>query len=310
LVDLEIRHLQLVRAVAETGTLTRAAVTLHLTQSALSHQLRDIESRLGAPLFLRVGKRLTLTPAGERLLLSATDVLATIERTEDVIRQMAGDQRGVLRMTTECYTCYHWLPPLLTRYRRAHPRVDVRIDAAATNDPVPALLEGRLDVAVLMTPVRDRRLVTRLLFSDELLAVVAPTHPFATRPFVEVKDFAPETILSYKPKEESTVYQRVLRPAGVAPANLLVVQLTEAIVELAKAGLGVGLLARWAVEPHLRAGTLAATRITREGLQRTWCAATLKDLARVPYVREFIDLLPSEPPRQASLFPRTGALRR
>src|SRR3954467_5119524 len=109
--DLEIRHLRLVAAVADVGSLTRAGDQLHLTQSALSHQLRDIESRLGAALFLRVGKRLVLTPAGERLLASATDVLARLERTEQDIREMGRDRAGSLRITTECYTCYHWLAP-------------------------------------------------------------------------------------------------------------------------------------------------------------------------------------------------------
>lgn len=294
--ELEIRHLHLVRAVAETGSLTRAGARLHLTQSALSHQLRDIESRLGTALFLRVGKRLTLTQAGEQVLASAHDVLATIERTEDAIRQLAGDSRGVLRLTTECYTCYHWLPALLKRYRRAHPRVDVRIDVTCTTTPIVGLLEGRLDLAVVSDPVRDRRIVIRPLFDDELVAIVAPRHPFAAKPFVEAADFATETLLSYSPKEESTVCQRLLIPNGVVPANLLQMQLTEGIIELAKAGLGIGVLARWAVEPHIRAGTLRALRLTRHGFKRTWSAATLKDLARVAYVREFIDLLAEHPP--------------
>src|SRR5262245_53336708 len=146
--DLEVRHLKLVREVSAAGSLTRAGAALHLTQSALSHQLRDIESRLGTPLFLRVGKRMVLTPAGERVLRSAEDVLATIERTEDAVRHLAGLSRGVLRLTTECYTCYHWLPALLKRYRVAHPQIDIRIDAAATSAPLVPLLEGRLDVAI------------------------------------------------------------------------------------------------------------------------------------------------------------------
>src|ERR1700694_389433 len=116
-VDIEIRHLQLVAAVADVGSLTRAGDRLHLTQSALSHQLRDIEERLDAPLFLRIGKRLLLTPAGERLLWSAKKVLERLEQTEHDIRQMGRDRAGMLRLTTECYTCYHWLPPLLLRYR-------------------------------------------------------------------------------------------------------------------------------------------------------------------------------------------------
>src|SRR5438270_7864978 len=103
IMDLEVRHLQLVAAVAEVGSLTKAGDRLHLTQSALSHQLRDVEERLGTALFLRIGKRLVLTPAGERLLASARDVLSRLSRVEDEIRQLGRDRAGMLRITTECY---------------------------------------------------------------------------------------------------------------------------------------------------------------------------------------------------------------
>jgi LysR family transcriptional regulator for metE and metH len=291
---LEVRHLRLVQAVADTGSLTQAGHVLHLTQSALSHQLRDVEDRLGTPLFLRIGKRLALTPAGARLLESARDVLAQLARTEDALRQLAGDRRGVLRFTTECYTCYHWLPPLLRRYRAAHPGVDLRIDVTATNAPIRALLAGQLEAAIVTDPVRDRRIVTRPLFSDELVAVVSPDHPFARRAYVEARDFESVTLLAYSAPEDNTLHQKLLRPAGVTPAAHLQVGITEAIIELAKAGMGVGVLAQWAVAPHVRAGTLRTARITRGGFTRAWKAATLKDLARVPYVVEFIDLLAAE----------------
>ncbi len=294
--DLEVRHLRLVREVSGAGSLTRAGASLHLTQSALSHQLRDIESRLGTPLFLRVGKRMVLTPAGERLLRSAEDVLTTIERTEEAIKNMAGAERGVLRLTTECYTCYHWLPALLKRYRRAHPRVDVRIDAGATSQPIAHLLEGNLDVAIVSDPVRDRRLVAVPLFEDEMVAIVEPRHPLALQPFIRPEDFANETLLTYASKEESTVYQRVLIPAGVTPMAFQQVQLTEAIIELVKAGLGVAVLARWAVDPYIRAGSVRALSLSRRGYHRVWSAAMLKDMARVPYVREFVDLIATHPP--------------
>src|SRR3954471_15535220 len=164
--DLEVRHLRLVAAVADCGSLTRAGDRLHLTQSALSHQLRDIETRLGAALFLRLGKRLVLTPAGERLLASAREVLERLQQTEHDIRQMGRDRAGLLRLTTECYTCYHWLPPLLTRYRRRFPGVEVRIDVDATRPPLEMLLAGRIDVALVSSPVRDRRLVALPVFED------------------------------------------------------------------------------------------------------------------------------------------------
>src|SRR5262245_7196781 len=295
--DLEIRHLKLVRAVTSAGSLTGAGSVLNLTQSALSHQLRDIESRLGTPLFLRVGKRMMLTPAGERLLRSADEVLDAIERTEDSIRLLSGAGRGLLRLSTECYTCYHWLPPLLKRYRRGHPHVDVRIDADSTPDPVSHLVGGRLDVAIVSDPVRDRRVAARPIFSDEMVIVVAPRHPLAAEAFVTAADLATETLLMYSPKEDSTIYT-LLAAEGAVPATTHVIQLTEAIVEMAKAGLGLAFLARWAVEPQIRAGVLRAVPYTRRGYRRTWSAATLKDMARVPYVREFIDLLAEHPPFQ------------
>src|SRR6185369_11470799 len=158
--DLEVRHLRLVKEVNAAGSLTRAGAALHLTQSALSHQLRDIESRLGTPLFLRVGKRLVLTAAGDRLLASATDVLERLRQAEHDIREMSRDRAGSLRITTECYTCYHWLPPLLLRFRRSFPRVEVRIDVEGTHHPVEMLLAGKIDIGIMSTPVRDRRLVS------------------------------------------------------------------------------------------------------------------------------------------------------
>ena len=133
--DLEVRHLKLVRAVAACGGLTCAGRALHVTQSALSHQLRDVESRLGTAIFLRVGKRMVLTAAGTRLLHSADEVLDALQRTEDAIRRLAGEERGVLRFSTDGYTSYHWLPPVLREYARAYPDVDLQI-AAGAGDPV------------------------------------------------------------------------------------------------------------------------------------------------------------------------------
>jgi LysR family transcriptional regulator for metE and metH len=302
--DLEVRHLQLVAAVADVGSLTRAGDQLHLTQSALSHQLRDIESRLGAALFLRVGKRLVLTPAGGRLLTSAKDVLERLRQTEHDIRAMGRDRAGVLRITTECYTCYHWLPPLLLRYRRKFPRVEVRIDVEATRRPIEMLLAGKLDLAIISSAVSDRRLVSRPLFSDELVVIASRRHRFAQQTHVKIAEMRDETLFIYPPREESRVLQDVLLPAGAAPARIEEVTLTEAITELVKAGLGVAVLARWAVQPLIDAGTLVARPLTARGLRREWRAVMPKDLASIDYVREFIDLLQKRAPMAPSPEPK------
>jgi LysR family transcriptional regulator for metE and metH len=289
--DLEIRHLQLVAAVADLGSLTKAGQRIHLTQSALSHQLRDIESRLGAALFLRIGKRLVLTPAGERLLAVAQEVLGRLQHTEDEIRRLGRGRASLLRLTTECYTCYHWLAPLLLEYRRRFPRVEVRIDIDGTGEPMPRLLAGKLDLAIVTSPVRDRRLVERRVFDDEMVVIVAPTHPLAQRPHVRPADFQDQALLVYPPKADSILLSEILLPAGVTPARVEEVPLTEAITEMVRAGLGLALLPRWAVQPLADRGLIAARPLTAKGLQRRWNAVTPKTLAGADYVRGFIDLL-------------------
>jgi len=289
--DLEIRHLRLVSAIARTGSVTRAGDVLNLSQSALSHQLRDIEDRLATTLFHRVGKRMVLTTAGESLLRTATQVLEMVGRTEAEIRNAGNTGAGLLRITTQCYTCYHWLPGLLKEYRLRHPGVEVQVDADATPRPIKSLLEGRIDLAIVFDRVRDRRLVEQPLFEDEQLVIMSPSHRLAGRSAIEPPDFADETLIIYPPKEESTVLLRVLGPAGITPKAVQQVQLSEAIVELVKAGLGLAVMARWAVEPHVRAGTVRTARLTRKGYRRRWGAAMLRDMANVPYARDFIDLI-------------------
>ena len=302
--DLEIKHLQLVAAIARTGSVTRAGDVLNLSQSALSHQLRDIEDRLSTPLFHRVGKRMVLTAAGDTLLRAANQVLDIVGRTEEDIRKAGKGNGGLLRITTQCYTCYHWLPGLLKEYRLRHPNVDVHVDAEATPRPIKSLVEGRIDLAIMSDPVRDRRLVQRPLFEDELLVIMAPNHRLAGRAIVEPEDLAEETLIIYPPREESTVIQQVLAPAGVMPRAVQQVQLSEAIIELVKAGLGVAAMARWAVEPSVRAGAIRTARLTRKGFRRRWSAVMLRDMSDTPFANDFIDLIVRRSPVGATS--RTG----
>ena len=287
----DTRHLKLIVAVSEEKSVTRAGERLHLTQSALSHQLRDIEERLGTPLFSRVNKRMILTQAGERLLQSAHQVLDELKRAEDDIRQIAAGDYGSLRISTECYTCYHWLPEMIKEFSRKFPKVEVKILLEATHRPIQALLTGKLDFAIVSTTERDKRLIYKRLFQDEMVVIMAPHHPLAARPYISAKDFAGQNLFMYAPPSESTVYNKVLLPAGVKPARISEVQLTEAVIEMVKAGLGISTMARWAVARQIESGELVARPLTRKGFHRQWCAALLKNDFTPAYVTEFVDLL-------------------
>ena len=293
---LEVRHLQLVKAVAEEGSVTRAGLRLNLTQSALSHQLRDAEDRLGTRLFDRIGKRMVLTPAGQRLLLSARAVLEELDRAEREIRQGAGRPRGILRLTTQCNTVYHWLPSRLQLFHRRYPEVDLQVVAGATDDPVRSLLSGEIDLAIVHRTVRDARLRVRPLFRDEMVVVMNPGHRLAGRAFVAPPDLAPEHLILYSiPREANLVFREVLIPAGVAPARVTHIQLTEAIVEMVKAGLGLSVLARWSVAPQIERGEIVARPLTSAGRFRQWSAAYRAKPPAPAYLLGFVDVLARHP---------------
>ncbi len=278
---LETRHLRLVAAVAAHGTLTRAGRVLHLTQSGLSRQLLDLETRLGLPLFHRLGKRMVPTPAGERLLLAAERTLPQLTDVEEELRRLAGGRAAILRVSTECYTCYHWLPGVLPRFARRFPQVDVQIVAEATHHP---------------NDDQDERLAYVPLFTDELVALLRHDHPLSDKPFLAAADFADQHLFVYLlPPGENDVFTKLLEPAGVTPRRVSAIQLTEAIVELVKAGAGMAVLARWAVAPHLKTGELVAVRLTRRGLERRWRAAILRQRPLPLHLREFAGLLAAGP---------------
>ncbi len=290
--EFELRHLRMVAAVAASGSLTRAAAALFLTPSALSHQLRAVEERLGTPLYLRVGKKLVPTAAGERVLAMARRVLEDVTATESSIRQLAGNEEAVVRVCAQCNTGYHWLPAVVQAFKRTHPRVHVALAVEHTARPLEALLDGRLDLAIVTEPVAHAACVVRPLFEDEHAAVVAPDHPFAARAFVRPEDFAGERLLLYSSSpEDSFTFQKILRPARVEPLSVSFVMLTEALLEMVKAGLGISVMQTWAIAPALQAGDVRAVPITRDGIHRRWYAVTLKAAGTVPYMDAFVDSL-------------------
>lgn len=288
--NLEIRHLKLVAAIAETGSVTRAGTRLHLTQSALSHQLRDAEEQLGKTLFERKSGKMTPTEAGCRLLQTARTVLGDLQRAETEI-QKDGTAKGLIRISTQCHTAYHWLPPRLILFQKRFPEVEVQLVIEATNDPFEALLDGKLDLAIVHEPIRNRKIRYLPLFDDEILVVVPPRHRLAGKSCVAPEDFATETILLYSPKEDSTLLTKILKPAGVRPRRIQEVTLTEAIIEMVLGGLGIAALPRWTVVPQLAVGALIGVPLKPPGYRWSWSIAQLRENHAPPYTQEFIDIL-------------------
>lgn len=301
---LEVRDLRMVTAVAGQGSLTLAGEVLHVSQPALSRHLAQLEARLGTALFVRTGFRMVPTASGELLLRHAVGVLEQVSAAEQALHSSGALERRVLRVGTECYTGYHWLPGVSSRFGLSHPDVEIEIAFDAAGDPLPMLRQGLIDVALLTEHRRMRGIDVTRLFGDELVAAVSPRHPWAGRPYLTPKDFAPVRLLLLSAPETSFVMNNFLKPAGVTPKHVADVQLVGAMAALIDAEFGIGVLPSWTIATEVRAGRLVPVRLGRNGTFRSWSAAVRKAQRRDRSIQDFILALSTGVP--ATGFRATG----
>jgi LysR family transcriptional regulator for metE and metH len=306
--DLETRELRMLVAIADQGTVTRAATRLNVSQPALSHALRALEQRVGVALFERQSRGLIATEAGERLLRTARSVLREIERARLDIAGGAIGRGELLRLSTECYTAYHWLPPVFQGFRERCPGVELRVVPSAIGHPLRELREETLDVAIVVRREPYAGFVYHELFEDEMVVIMHPDHPLAQEPFAVAQHFADEHLLLYTEDPfDTTIMRAVLTPAGVMPREISYVPATEALFELVRTGLGVSVVARWAVARRVRDGELAAIPLTKPGRHRTWSAAVRKPIADRSSIHALVALLREHAPAFQSAPPKRRA---
>lgn len=289
---IEIRHFQLIKMISDAGSMTKASEKLFLTQPTLSHQLKEIESKLGAPLFLRVNKKLILTEEGKKIIEAAHEILPRIVQIENDIKGIRNKVKR-LRLTTQCYTCYHWLPSIMKKFQSEFPTTEIDIVTEAMNDPVDYLLKGEIDLAITNNHKRQAGIKYEKLFSDEQVAVVPIKHPLAARPYLRPSDFKHESLIIYKEDIKKDYFaQNVLIPRSIPIGRVTKMQLTEARVELVKAGMGLTVLSKWLVKPFVRdTSFVKLIPIGKNGFYRTWFTGTLHTRQNDPGLKQFITFL-------------------
>jgi LysR family transcriptional regulator, regulator for metE and metH len=272
---LDIRHLEMMVALADTPRVTEAAEALRITPSALSHRLREVERRLDMPLFLRVHKRLRPTPAADYLAQVGRRLLADMTRAEEDVRKMARGVRHVVRLAVESYSAYHWLPAFLRRLRESEPDVGIEVVAAAARNTLSSLHEGAVDLVIVSGEINPHGIDLVPLFDDELCFVMSPEHRLATRVSLEGRDIVGEDFITYtRVPQPDREYARLFRPSNSYPNWIETVEVPEAIVEMVAAGLGISVLAGWAVRNAVNGGRIVAVRAGAEGIVIPWFAAT------------------------------------
>lgn len=293
---IEFRHLRTIKAIHEEGGLARAAESLHITQSALSHQIKGLEDQTGVELFVRRSKPMRLSSAGMKFLRLAEEVLPRVAALEEDFEGLRAGKSGRLHIAIECHACFDWLLPVLEAFRQTWPDVDVDIRPGLQFEALPALIRQDVDLVISSDPEELAGVDFTPLFDYEPVFVCAADHPLAQKPFVEAEDFADQTLITYPvDRPRLDVFSQVLFPAGVEPKAVRQVELSAVILLLVASGRGVSVLPDWVVRDVGASQSIVTKSLTESGVTRRLYGASRAEDTAKPFMSHVLKLCRSEP---------------
>jgi len=288
---IEIRHLKTLIALRETGSLVEAAERLFLTQSALSHQLKELESRLECELFIRKSRPLRFSEAGKRILLLADDVMAKVSEAERDVKKLVYGEAGRLYMAIECHSCFNWLMPTIDIYRNQWPGIELDFSGGFTFEPLPALAQGDIDLVITSDPQTIKGVEYVPLFGYEMQIALANNHALIEKTFLQPQDLADQTLISYPvARNRLDVFKQFLEPAGIEPKAVRTSELTLMMVQLVASGRGVCALPNWVLAEYVAQGLISVRSAGKSGIWPTLYAAVREEQLMSPFVQEFLQL--------------------
>lgn len=288
---LERAHLQIILETDRRGSLTSAAEALHLTQSALSHSMRKLEQEMGVAVWLREGRSLRLTPAGQYLLSVANRLLPQLTLAEERMRQYARGELGTLRIGMECHPCYQWLLKIVSPYLTEWPDVDVDVKQRFQFGGIGALFDHEIDLLVTPDPLRRSGLLFEPVFDYEQVLLVSDKHALAQVRFVRPDQLTSEVLITYPvATDRLDIYNQFLSPANVTPRRHKTIETTDIMVQMVASNRGVAAMPRWLAEEYSGKMPVVALRLGRKGIPKKIFLGIRKSDAEVDYIRAFIDL--------------------
>ena len=257
-----LERLRVFHAVAQAESFTKAADSLHLTQSGISKHIKAMEEELGVPLFDREPRKVTLTQAGQVLYETAQEVLGSVASAEQRIQELAGLQGGRLRVGASFPVGLYVLPRVLAAYRKEYPAIEVMLAIATTASIEAKVLDNRLDFGLVSADVHHPRLLTFGFMTDELVVIVPAEHKWTNRRNIKAQELKDETFIvaARGAGARATVEER-LKAKGLVLTNILDFVNVEGVKHAVEAGLGISVQPRVAIQREIEAGALVAVRL-------------------------------------------------
>lgn len=287
---LERIHLEILTAIKEHGTLTKAADSLYLSQSALSHSIKKLEGQVATPIWKKDGRNLRLTVAGERIQALANRVLPQFLHTELLLKQISKGEMGSLRIGMECHPCYQWLLRVVEPYLVQWPDIDIDVKQEFQFGALGALLNYEIDVLITPDPLFKPQINYIPVFDYEHRLVVSSSHKLANQDFVLPEQLSEEVLFSY-PVEPMRldIFSQFLNPAKCSVKKHKIIETTEIMLQMVAAGRGVCALPGWLVDEHAKSMAIKSLRFGEQGIGKQIFVGIRKDEQQIGYLNDFID---------------------
>ena len=284
-------HLSILREIDRKGSVTAAASSLNLTQSALSHSIKKLEQHAGTALWLKDGRQIRLTEAGEYLLEQANRLLPQFERIDDTLRQFAGNEKGSLRIGMECHPCYQWLLKVVQPFLAQSPGVDIDVRQRFQFGGMAALFNYDIDVLITPDPIYKERIVFEAVFPYELVLVASQQSKLNAKTVLQAADLSDQTLLTY-PVETARldIFQQFLLPAQCMPKAHKTLEATDIILQMVAANRGVAAMPKWLALEYAKTLPISLFRLGATGIHKHIYVGYRKQEQQNRHLQTFITL--------------------
>ena len=287
---MELKYFRLIKTITEEGSIANATERLFLTQSALSHQLRELEERLGFKVFHRTRNKWELTQEGAELYKLANTLFHSIDEGFAAIRHIKEGSKGSIKLSAECQSFFHAIPSFIQKMGILYPEIEIDIGLGATHQTISQVVSNEIDIALVTSQPTSDVLDSIPVFKDEIFAVMHQEHPLNEREFLVPRDFADlHLLINSFPLEGVAVYEQLLHPNKVQPKKISAIPFTEITLSMIGANMGVMCAPKWQLAPFNLNKELVFKRITKNGLQRTHYLVVKKEQRHKKYITDFIN---------------------
>ena len=286
---MELKYFRLIKTIAEEGSIANSTERLFLTQSALSHQLRELEERLAFKVFHRTRNKWELTQEGAELYKLANKLFSSIDEGFSAIKHIKEGSKGTIKLSAECQSFFHSIPSFIQKMGILYPEIEIDVSLGATHQTISQVLSEDIDIAIVTSKPESEELLSIPVFKDEIFAIMHEEHQLNDLDYLDASHFGNvHLLINSFPLDGVAVYQQFLKPNKIHPIKISAIPFTEITLAMIQANMGIMCAPKWQLTPFKLSKELVFKRIGKNGLKREHYLVVKMKHRNKKYIHDFI----------------------